>query len=63
MALVVHVGIVLDAAESDPELLDDIREDFVSANAVLAENQRPVARRGARVSDPRRRRCVRVGVE
>jgi hypothetical protein len=63
MALAVHVGILLDAAESDPELLDDIREDFVSANAVLAENQRPVARRGARVSDPRPRRCVRVGVE
>jgi len=41
MGLAVFVGILVDAAESDHELLDDMRDDFVSANAVLAEHGLP----------------------
>ena len=41
MGLALHVGILLDVAESDPEMLDEFREDFVNANAVLAENGLP----------------------
>lgn len=41
MGLAVHVGILLDVAESDPEMLDDFRGDLANANAVLAENGLP----------------------
>jgi len=41
VGLSVTVGILLDVAESDPELLDDMREDLVKANAVLAEHGLP----------------------
>jgi hypothetical protein len=41
MGLAVFVGILVDAAESDPELLDDMRDDFGHANALLAEHGLP----------------------
>ena len=41
MGLAVHVGILLDVAESDAEMLDDLREEFVNVNTVLAENGLP----------------------
>ena len=41
VGLAVHVGILLDIAESDPEMLEEFREDFANANAVLTENGLP----------------------
>src|SRR5438034_7049759 len=41
VGLAVYVGILLDVAESDPEMLDDLREDFAKTNAVLAEEGLP----------------------
>ena len=41
MGLAVYVVILLDVAESDPEMLDDLREDFAKTNAVLAEEGLP----------------------
>jgi len=41
MGLAVFVGMLVDAAESDPELFDSMREDLANANAVLAEHGLP----------------------
>jgi hypothetical protein len=41
VGLAVHVGILLDVAESHPEMLDQLRDDFLNVNAVLEENGLP----------------------
>src|SRR5947207_14986583 len=41
VGLAVTVGILLELAESDPELLEEVRDDFVKTNAVLTEHGLP----------------------
>jgi hypothetical protein len=41
MGLTVEVGILVDVAESDPDALESLREDFAAANAALYEDGLP----------------------